>query len=97
MEAAASASAKGDGMTDRQAQVLLIIRRSFRKRGYAPTTREIAKDLGVNNPGGVQQHLNALERIGVIARERNRTRAIRLTDGTCPCCGKQIEESHEPA
>jgi len=84
-------------MTDRQAQVLRIIRQWFRERGYAPTTREIGRAIGVNNPNGVQEHLVRLEKLGVIKRERNKTRAIRLTDGTCPCCGKQIEVGNEPA
>lgn len=65
-------------LTARQAQVVDIIAGSLRRRGYVPSVREIADVMGIRNPHGVVCHLKALEAKGVISREHNRSRAIKL-------------------
>ena len=66
-------------MTPRQREVYEFIRSKIRERGYGPTVREIGDKFGIRSPNGVVCHLKALERKGMISREANRSRAIRLT------------------
>lgn len=68
-----------DKMTPRQREVYEFIRSKIRDRGYGPTVREIGDKFGIRSPNGVVCHLKALERKGMISREANRSRAIRLT------------------
>ncbi len=56
---------------------------SFREsHGYAPTVREIAAACGVASTSVVQYHLVNLEKAGLIAKEKDRFRSIRLTGET---------------
>jgi repressor LexA len=57
--------------------VLEFIERSIDQRGYPPTLREIAGDLGVSSTNGVNDHLKALERKGYLRREDLKSRALR--------------------
>ncbi len=47
--------------------------------GVAPTVREIQAHLGMTSPSGPARLLDGLERQGMIARDANRGRNIRLT------------------
>ncbi len=64
--------------TPRQQQVLKIIANHLEKCGYPPSLREIAAALGVKNVFGIQRHLDALERKGLITRSGGSSRGIRL-------------------
>ncbi|ECT1022508.1 LexA family transcriptional regulator [Salmonella enterica] len=63
-------------LTDRQQQTLdLLI--SFRKEhGFPPTVQEIAEMQGYRSHNAAAEHLRALERKGVITRERGISRGI---------------------
>ncbi|MHB1033475.1 MAG: transcriptional repressor LexA [Pirellulales bacterium] len=65
-------------LTDRQRNVYKFIREKIRGRGYGPTVREIGDKFAIKSPNGVMCHLKALERKGLISRERNMSRAISL-------------------
>lgn len=65
-------------LTPKQRKVYEFIRQTIRTRGYGPTVREIADKFGIRSPNGVMCHLRALEKKELIAREPNRSRAIRL-------------------
>lgn len=65
-------------LTQKQRKIYEFIRQTIRARGYAPTVREIADKFGIRSPNGVMCHLRALEKKALIAREPNRSRAIRL-------------------
>jgi len=67
-----------DQMTERQRKVYEFIRDKIRNRGYGPTVREIGENFGIRSPNGVMCHLKALEKKGLILRERNMSRAIQL-------------------
>jgi repressor LexA len=67
-----------ENVTKRQQAVYKFIREKIRHRGYGPTVREIAQHFGINSPNGVVCHLKALEKKGLITREPNMSRAIRL-------------------
>lgn len=53
-------------LTDRQREVLDVIKTSLKENNYPPTVREICKELGLRSPATIQFHLNALERKGYI-------------------------------
>jgi len=67
-----------DNLTKRQKAVYQFIRGKIRGRGYGPTVREIGDHFGIHSPNGVVCHLKALEKKGLITREANMSRAIRL-------------------
>jgi repressor LexA len=67
-----------DQMTERQQRIYEFIRDKIRNRGYGPTVREIGENFGIRSPNGVMCHLKALEKKGLITRERNMSRAIQL-------------------
>jgi repressor LexA len=66
-------------VTERQQAVYEFIRDKIRNRGYGPTVREIGENFGIKSPNGVMCHLKALEKKGIITRERNMSRAIQLS------------------
>ena len=68
-----------DKLTKRQKAVYEFIRDKIRTRGYGPTVREIGDNFGISSPNGVMCHLKALEKKGLITREKNMSRAIQLT------------------
>jgi repressor LexA len=68
-----------DNLTRRQKAVYEFIRDKIRTRGYGPTVREIGEQFDIRSPNGVMCHLKALEKKGLITREPNMSRAIRLT------------------
>ena len=56
-------------LTDRQAQVMQLIRLSIIKRGFPPTHAELADCLQIRRRSSIMCHLAALERKGFIIRE----------------------------
>jgi len=67
-----------DNLTKRQKSVYEFIRDKIRSRGYGPTVREIGEQFDISSPNGVMCHLKALEKKGLIIREKNMSRAIQL-------------------
>ncbi len=67
-----------ENVTKRQKAVYNFIRDKIRNRGYGPTVREIGTRFSISSPNGVVCHLKALEKKGLISREPNLSRAIRL-------------------
>ena len=67
-----------ENLTRRQREVYDFIRDKIRGRGYGPTVREIAAHFDISSPNGVVCHLKALVKKGMITREPNMSRAIRL-------------------
>lgn len=63
-------------LTPRQRQVLEVIDRSLRDRGYPPSIREIGGATGLTSPSTVHAHLNALERLGYIRRDTSKPRTM---------------------
>ena len=56
--------------TKRQREVLDIITRFIRNRGFKPSYQQIARELGVNSKGGIAKHIKALETLGCVTRQR---------------------------
>ncbi len=68
-----------DALTQRQLSIYEFIRDNILYRGYGPTVREIAAEFGIKSPNGVVGHLNAIEKKGLIIRDKKKSRAIELT------------------
>src|ERR1044072_8865752 len=62
-------------LTDRQRQVLEIIDRSMRDRGYPPSGRELGEAVGLAPPATVHSHLQSLEKMGFLRRDPTKPRA----------------------
>jgi repressor LexA len=71
-------------LTERQREIYEFIRGKIESRGYGPTVREIGLAFDIKSPNGVMCHLNALVKKGLILREKNAARAIRLVDHRPP-------------
>lgn len=69
------------GPTARQKQVVAFLKTYCDANGFSPTVREIGDHLGVE-VNAVSGHLKALERKGLITRQANKARTIRVIDGT---------------
>src|SRR5512145_1288776 len=65
-------------VTERQQAIYDFIRTTLAARGIPPTIREIGERFSIRSTNGVNGHLAALERSGLIARERGKSRGIAL-------------------
>ena len=67
-------------ISDRQRQVLEVIRSFTEVHGFPPTVREIGAAVGLSSPATVQNHLKTLEEQGLIRRGTSKRRALELVD-----------------
>lgn len=67
-------------LTDRQQQILDLIRQAVIRTGFPPTRAEIAQTLGFRSANAAEDHLRALARKGVIELTAGASRGIRLTE-----------------
>lgn len=85
--------------TARQREVLSFVRHFTASRGFPPTMREIGEHFGMSSTNGVNDHLDALERRGLLVRYNYQARSARVTaEGErvlnhvpldcCPTCGR---------
>lgn len=68
-------------LTDRQAQILRLVRELTEVSGYPPTRAEIAEKMGFRSVNAAEQHLRALEKKGAIEISSGASRGIRVRDG----------------
>jgi SOS-response transcriptional repressor LexA len=66
-------------MTQKQLQLVMLINNYTQITGEAPTYSEIKKSIGVTSNQTVSDHLDALERSGLIKRRDGKKRGIMLT------------------
>src|SRR3954449_10470494 len=55
-------------LTARQREILEVIERHMRERGYPPSVREIGEAVGLTSPSTVHNHLASAQRLGVLPR-----------------------------
>ncbi len=67
-----------DQLTDRQNKILDYIRYVTRVRNYPPSVREIGEAVGLSSSSTVHNHLNQLERRGLIKRDPSKSRTVQL-------------------
>ena len=63
-------------LTWRQRRVLHVIRDSVQRRGYPPSMREIAAEVGLNSVSGVSHQLSTLESKGYVRRDAGQARTL---------------------
>src|SRR5213079_1409522 len=67
-------------LTDRQAEILRLVRELTEVSGYPPTRAEIAERMGFRSVNAAEQHLRALERKGAIEISSGASRGLRVRD-----------------
>jgi len=67
-----------DELSDRQSKILDYIRYVTRVRNYPPSVREIGEAVGLSSSSTVHNHLNQLERRGLIKRDASKSRTVQL-------------------
>jgi len=65
-------------LTERQTRILAYIREVSKKRNYPPSVREIGEAVGLSSSSTVHNHLNQLERRGLIKRDPSKSRTVQL-------------------
>src|SRR3954454_20487959 len=73
-------SAVSEDLTERQTQILDFIRDVTRQRNYPPSVREIGLAVGLSSSSTVHNHLNHLERRGLIRRDPTKSRTVQLVE-----------------
>lgn len=58
------------------------IAKSLRENGYAPSVRDICRDLGYKSTSTVHMYLNRLDLLGYISKEDGKSRAVKLVGNT---------------
>src|SRR2546429_4689429 len=67
-----------DQLTDRQHKILDYIRYVTKVRNYPPSVREIGEAVGLSSSSTFHNHLNQLERRGLIRRDPSKSRTLQL-------------------
>ena len=68
-------------LTERQGEILRLVRELTEVSGYPPTRAEIAERMGFRSVNAAEQHLRALEKKGAIEICAGASRGIRVRDG----------------
>ena len=69
-------------LTNRQEQILNLIKHYLSDTGYPPTRADIAKEFGFRSANAAEEHLKALARKGAIEIIPGASRGIRLLDSS---------------
>lgn len=67
-------------LTEKQRQILEVIRTHIEQRGHAPTIREIGTQVSLSSSCTVKKHLDSLEAKGFLRRDRYK-RSLDLMEG----------------
>ena len=65
-------------LTDKQKNILQVIKQLMAKNGYPPTIREIGKKAKLSSPATIHFHLTKLEEKGYIKKGDNKNRTIEI-------------------
>jgi repressor LexA len=71
-------------LTERQKQILEVIKRAVESHGFPPSVREIGEAVGLRSPSSVHSQLASLQRAGYLRREGSRPRAIEVRGARGP-------------
>ena len=80
-------------LTERQQQILDLVRHAIESTGAPPTRAEIAQTLGFKSANAAEEHLQALARKGAIELVGGTSRGIRLPPGTL----RSLHRAHDDA
>jgi len=79
-----------ESLTDKQREILQVIRANIEKKGYSPTVREIGAAVNLSSSCSVKKHLDTLEAKGRIKRDRYRREIELCEDGEPVTLGRSI-------
>lgn len=65
-------------LTDRQKEILDVIKKDIANKGYPPTVREIGAKVGLSSSATTYFHLKKLEENGFIKKDSSKNRTIEL-------------------
>jgi repressor LexA len=65
-------------LTPRQREILEVIERYQRERGFPPSVRDIGQEVGLTSPSTVHAHLGTLEKLGYLRRDATKPRTIEV-------------------
>ena len=68
----------------KEQKVYDYIAKSLRENGYAPSVRDICRDLGYKSTSTVHMYLNRLDMFGYISKDDGKSRALKINDETAP-------------
>ena len=73
---------KAGELNKREKDILKAIEKSVEKKGYAPSVREIGKEVGLKSTATVHGYLARLQSEGYIRKEDNKGRTLKLLKGS---------------
>jgi repressor LexA len=68
-------------LSTRQAQILAFIGEATKRRGYAPSLREIGRAVGLRSTASVAYQVERLEEAGFLKRDPNTSRTFQIVTG----------------
>ncbi|OGA69072.1 MAG: repressor LexA [Betaproteobacteria bacterium RIFCSPLOWO2_12_FULL_65_14] len=80
-----------DALTERQSEILKLVRELTEVSGFPPTRAEIAERMGFRSVNAAEQHLRALEKKGAIEISSGASRGIRVRDSRPMRSGRLLE------
>jgi len=78
-------------LTDRQTEILKLIKDLTEVSGFPPTRAEIAERMGFRSVNAAEQHLRALERKGALEISAGSSRGIKVRERGGPKTGRLLE------
>lgn len=83
--------AAAEPLTDRQSEILKLIRELTESSGFPPTRAEIAEKMGFRSVNAAEQHLRALEKKGALEILQGASRGLRVKDKAGARLGRLME------
>jgi len=78
-------------LTERQTEILRLIKDLTEVSGFPPTRAEIAERMGFRSVNAAEQHLRALERKGALEISAGSSRGIKIRERGGPRHGRLLE------
>lgn len=78
-------------LTERQGEILKLVRELTEASGFPPTRAEIAEKMGFRSVNAAEQHLRALERKGALEILQGASRGLRIKERAGQRLGRLME------
>ncbi len=78
-------------LTERQGEILRLIKELTEVSGFPPTRAEIAERMGFRSVNAAEQHLRALERKGALEISAGSSRGIKIRERSGPKVSRLLE------
>jgi repressor LexA len=78
-------------LTDRQSEILKLVRDLTESSGFPPTRAEIAEKMGFRSVNAAEQHLRALEKKGALEILQGASRGLRVKDKASSRLGRLMD------